>query len=282
MNTSPDNAVSRYYDHLTDWYRLFYSPGGMHYGYWTPSTRTLGQALRNHKALICRALALEGHSHLLDAGCGHGSTAVHMAAQTGCQVTGITLSPRQVTIATTRARRMGLDERLSFRVGDYSRTGLPERGFTHVCAVESVCHARQPELFLDEAARLLCPGGRLVVADFFREAPVEAFSQAQWQLYEQVRQGFVLPGFAWRRDFVGMAGQRGLELREDRDLSAAVAPTARCIRRRARLAMPFGVLLHYLRLAPPELLAHLRSCLVQPRALEMLGSYRLLVFDRRH
>ena len=280
MGASRENMTSRYYDHLTDWYRLFYSPTAMHYGYWTPGTRTLGRALRNHKALVHRALALEEGSHLLDAGCGHGSTAAYLAAQAGCRVTGITLSRRQVEIATRRARRLGLEGRLGFRAGDYCATGLPEHSFTHVCAVESVCHARRPELFLAEAARLLCPGGRLVVVDFFREQPEETFSAEQRRLYDQVRRGFVLPGFACRHDFLSMAASRGLVLSEDQDLSRAVAPTARAIRRRARLALPFALLLHVLRLVPEELPAHLRSCLVQPRALEVLGTYRLLVFDR--
>ncbi len=41
--------VRRYYDGMTFFYRTFCSAVGMHYGIWHQGTRTLKEALFNHK-----------------------------------------------------------------------------------------------------------------------------------------------------------------------------------------------------------------------------------------
>lgn len=45
--------------------------------------------------------------HLLEAGCGIGATSVYINQHGGCAVTGITLSPVQVTLASHLAARSG-------------------------------------------------------------------------------------------------------------------------------------------------------------------------------
>ena len=55
----------------------------------------------------------------LDIGCGFGGMALYLAGVAGAKVTGVTLSKEQFAVATDRARRAGLADRVDFRLQDY-------------------------------------------------------------------------------------------------------------------------------------------------------------------
>jgi SAM-dependent methyltransferase len=61
---------------------------------------------------------IEGGSRVLDVGCGVGQTAVHLATQIGCHVTGVDILPRMVERSEERARRAGVADLTTFRVAD--------------------------------------------------------------------------------------------------------------------------------------------------------------------
>jgi ubiquinone/menaquinone biosynthesis C-methylase UbiE len=57
-----------------------------------------------------------------------------------------------------------------FEQADYAATPFPDASFDVVWSLESLCHAPRKDAFYREAARLLRPGGRLVVAEYVRAA----------------------------------------------------------------------------------------------------------------
>lgn len=57
--------------------------------------------------------------HLLEIGCGWGGFALYAARQTGCRVTGITLSQEQLKEAQARTTAAGLADRVQFQLRDY-------------------------------------------------------------------------------------------------------------------------------------------------------------------
>ena len=67
-------------------------------------------------------------THLLDVGCGIGGPSRFFAAEHGCRVTGIDLTPDYVRTAEALARRVGLGERVSYRQA--SALALPFAGAT--------------------------------------------------------------------------------------------------------------------------------------------------------
>jgi SAM-dependent methyltransferase len=83
-------------------------------------------------------------------------------------VVGITLVQGHVLAAREIAQQRSLDDGVRFYEADYTNTSFREASFDVVWALESVCHAVCKGAFYREAARLLRPGGRLVVAEFIR------------------------------------------------------------------------------------------------------------------
>lgn len=270
--------VRRYYDGMTFFYRMFYSEAGMHYGIWHEGTRTLKEALFNHKRTMLAALQPLSHGdHLLDAGCGVGATSFYIAQHSACDVTGITLSPVQAAVASRLVRRSGPQD-MKFVTGDYCNSGFADQSFSHILASESFCHATDKPRVLKEMARLLKPGGKLVIADFFLNQPVAENNSDSHALYQAFTHGFMVPNIAAHKDVCEWIKAAGFITLQDNDISALVAPTARYIRRLGLVTLPLGYLLHWLKLSPAELLPHLRCCILQPEIM-MLGTYRLMVLE---
>jgi cyclopropane-fatty-acyl-phospholipid synthase len=65
---------------------------------------------------------------VLDIGCGWGGLALYLATEAGVDVTGLTLSREQHAVATARAARAGLADRVRFHLRDYRQmTGQFDR-----------------------------------------------------------------------------------------------------------------------------------------------------------
>ncbi len=71
--------------------------------YWA-GARDLAHAQESKLDLICRKIELEPGMTLLDIGCGWGGLGLYIAATTGAEVTGVTLSVEQLAIARARAK----------------------------------------------------------------------------------------------------------------------------------------------------------------------------------
>ena len=79
----------------------------------------LAEAQRHKYDLLLDQLQLQPGHHLLEIGSGWGGFAIHAARQTGCRVTSITLSERQLQEARARAAAAGIADRVQFELQDY-------------------------------------------------------------------------------------------------------------------------------------------------------------------
>ena len=103
-------------------------------------------------------------ARLVDLGTGTGRMLTLLGGRADAAV-GIDLSQNMLNIARRNAAASGL-ERVELRHGDIFSTRLPT-GCADLVIVHQVLHyLSEPAAALAEAARLLAPGGRLVVADF--------------------------------------------------------------------------------------------------------------------
>lgn len=104
-------------------------------------------------APLLDALEVGPGTRLLDVACGPGYVAAQ-AARRGAQVLGVDFSSAMVALARSR------HPALEFREGDAQALQLPDAAFDAVAINFGLLHLDQPQQALNEAARVLAPGGR--------------------------------------------------------------------------------------------------------------------------
>src|SRR5689334_15996501 len=102
-----NHDIARYYDLSERHYRLFWNldkSRSLHYGYWDSSTRNFHEALLNINRVLADKANIQEGERVLDAGCGVGGSALWLAKERKCLVTGISLNKTQIEKATASAR----------------------------------------------------------------------------------------------------------------------------------------------------------------------------------
>jgi tocopherol O-methyltransferase len=193
----------------------------MHYGYWEEDTKSLAEAVTRLNAKLAEYGRITAEDHVLDAGCGVGGSAIYLARHVGCRVHGITLSERQVETCRANAAGHGVESLAHFDRRNYLATGLPDGSFDVVWAVESVCYAFDKADFLREAYRLLRPGGRLVLADFF-SVPMDGRSRRDQRLMEKWTRSWAIREYAVSEEFERQMVEAGFGDVEVRDVTRRV------------------------------------------------------------
>ena len=108
---------------------------------------------------------------VLDVGCGTGTLAMEVARRVGRagHVVGIDPSTEQIAHARSKATRRNLP--IDFQIGVIEQIAFPDQTFDVVFSTLMMHHLPAPlkRQGLAEIARVLKPGGRLVIADFKRK-----------------------------------------------------------------------------------------------------------------
>jgi arsenite methyltransferase len=127
-------------------------------------------------------LALSPSDHVLDVACGRGESAIFLATQFGCRVTGIDLGETNVTHATSRAAAAKVSTLARFKLGDAERLDDPDASFDVVLCECAFCTFPDKRAATREFARTLRSGGRLGLSDLTRsgELPMELTGLLAW------------------------------------------------------------------------------------------------------
>ncbi len=120
---SPPRAranVHHHYDLGNDFYTLWLDEQLLYTcAYFESPEQSLEQAQVAKMDHVCRKLGLQPGESVVEAGCGWGALALHMARGYGVRVRAYNLSREQVAWARDRARREGLADRVEFVLDDY-------------------------------------------------------------------------------------------------------------------------------------------------------------------
>ena len=112
--------IHRHYDLGNDFYALWLDRT-MSYtcAYFPTAEATLEQAQVAKMDHVCRKLRLRAGDSVVEAGCGWGSLALHMASRYGAKVRAFNISGEQIRYARQRAKDLGLDGRVEYIEDDY-------------------------------------------------------------------------------------------------------------------------------------------------------------------
>lgn len=108
------------------------------------------------------ALAAAAGTDILEIGVGTGLTLGHYPHR--CRVTGIDISEHMIARAREKARRENLQHVQALEVMDAHALTFADRSFDAVCLPFVITLIPDPERALDECARVLRPGGEIILA----------------------------------------------------------------------------------------------------------------------
>jgi cyclopropane-fatty-acyl-phospholipid synthase len=139
--------IHQHYDIGNDFYRLWLDPEMIYTcAYFPDPTLTLEDAQFAKMDHVCRKLRLRAEETVIEAGCGWGSFALHMAARHGVRVKAFNISRQQIAYARDRARMLGIADRVEFIEDDYRNIGGQYDAFVSVGMLEHVGRDHHHEL----------------------------------------------------------------------------------------------------------------------------------------
>src|SRR5262249_22917399 len=138
LSRSREN-IHRHYDLGNDFYSLWLDER-MAYtcAYFPTPTSSLEEAQLAKMEHVSRKVWLRPGERVIEAGCGWGSLALHMARHHGVYVTAYNISEEQVAYARERARAEGLDRRVADRLDEHRHVSGTYDAFVSVGMLEHV------------------------------------------------------------------------------------------------------------------------------------------------
>lgn len=214
-----EQDVARHYDELDRFYLDVWGEH-VHHGLWVSGDESVETAVRQLVDLVAAEAGIQADSRVCDIGAGYGAPARQIALDYRAYVTALTISPAQHEYARQHAPP---SENLQYVLGDWLKNDLPSDHFDAVFALECASHMADPQRFVTEAARVLKPGGRLVVCAWV--AAEQTSSRNVRHLLEPICREGRLAHLSTAREYLQLMEAAGLTLSNFDDLSRRVRRT---------------------------------------------------------
>lgn len=199
----------------------------MHHGLWTDPGFSPEEAVRHLVHRVATDAQIKEGAHVCDVGCGYGAPARLWAEVYGAEVTGFTVSEVQYNYAVGQP----VDgPRPEYLLRDFLTNNVPDASVDAVVGIESLTHIQDPAAVFREAARLLRPGGRLVLC-VWMAGPSPSRSAQRWLLNPICDEGR-LSGLPTTTDLHRWAMEAGLRIVQLDDCTALVHRTWTVVLRR--------------------------------------------------
>jgi ubiquinone/menaquinone biosynthesis C-methylase UbiE len=150
---------------------------------------------------------------LLDVACGAGALVIELAPRVERAV-GVDLSDGMLQLARSRlaeATDAGRLANVDFLQGPSDQLPFEDDSFTALVCTTALHHFAEPQRSIDEMARVLAPGGRLVIGDAGRDSPVTKLADPLFRRFEE---GHI--GLQRKRDIESMLSRAGLRVTSSR------------------------------------------------------------------
>jgi ubiquinone/menaquinone biosynthesis C-methylase UbiE len=170
--------------------------------------------------MMAERLRVSPGGRVLDVGCGLGAPAIRLAGSAGVDVVGIATSPKLVERATMMAKDAGLADRVTFEVADAAELPYSDSSFDAVLAIESIVHMPDRPAVFRQIARVLRPGGRLVLTDCVEKV---APTDRQREIVENYRRFTLNSPFLRLDEYLRTLAEAGLLPMEYLDITTETA-----------------------------------------------------------
>jgi tocopherol O-methyltransferase len=220
------SEVAAHYDDLDPYYRRFWGEH-VHHGLFDAPGMSPEEATRRLIAVVAGEAGIESGSAVCDIGCGYGGTARVLYRDYRAEVTALTISSAQ------HAYARGVDpggDGPRYLLQDWLCNGLESASFDAAIAIESSEHMPDLAAFFGESARVLRPGGRLVVCAWLARDRPRAWERRA--LIGPICREGRMRGMETADSYRRLALESGLVPLASRDVSRQVSPTwSICVRR---------------------------------------------------
>ncbi|WP_374447672.1 class I SAM-dependent methyltransferase [Stella sp.] len=205
--TGSRRNIRRHYDLGNRFYAAWLDPG-MTYSsavFATPG-QDLAAAQEEKFRRLAALLDLRPGMRVLEIGCGWGALARHLAAEHGCRVTAVTISPAQHAHAVAAAQAAGLADRVDTRLTDYRDVGGTFDRIVSVEMIEAVGERYWPVFFGRLADRLAPHGAAVLQAITIDERFFDTYRRSADFIQRHVFPGGMLPSRTVIRQQAARAG----------------------------------------------------------------------------
>jgi cyclopropane-fatty-acyl-phospholipid synthase len=164
--------IHHHYDIGNDFYELWLDRAAMQYtcAYFPSPDLTIEQAQYAKMDHICRKLGLKPGDRVVEAGCGWGGLARHMAKHYGAKVRSYNISRQQILYAREKAKSEGLEGSVEYIEDDYRNIEGKYDVFVTIGMLEHVGRDNYHVLG-DVIHRRLASGGRGLIHSIGRNKP---------------------------------------------------------------------------------------------------------------
>ncbi len=186
--------IQFHYDLSNDFYALFLDPEMVYScAYYTDWSNGVAQAQTDKLEMICRKLRLKPGDRMLDIGSGWGGLVCHAAKNYGVTAHGCTLSEEQLAFARAKAKRLGLEDKVTFELIDYSKvTGTYDK-IASIGMYEHIGLKNIPA-YMDKVRSLLSDDGLFLNHAISRRAHREKFFKGRMRPEKKAIAKYIFPG----------------------------------------------------------------------------------------
>ena len=129
---------------------------------------------------LAQLAKLQKGMKVLDLGCGVGGAARTLAAEFGCEITGLDLVEEYCRTAEMLTERVGLSDKVTFRHGNAMDTPFDDGSFDVIWSQHTIMNIEDKPRFFNEACRLLRSEGRLALYEICAGAASPPYYPVPW------------------------------------------------------------------------------------------------------
>jgi demethylmenaquinone methyltransferase / 2-methoxy-6-polyprenyl-1,4-benzoquinol methylase len=143
------------------------------------------------RAFLVERIEADPNATVLDVACGTAAVSIELVRRYGCRVVGVDQSAEMLAAGRERIDAAGLGERIELEKGRAEHLPFEDASFEALTFTYLLRYVDDPAATMKELARVVRPGGRIAMLDFFVPGGV---ARPAWELY--VRMGLPVLGRA--------------------------------------------------------------------------------------